>query len=50
MDWTLYALVAMVSHWFRPRYNTRIQMLEFQIRIRGFDSRRLHHFLLALSP
>ena len=33
MDRTVYALVAMMSQWFRPRYNTRIQMLEFQIRM-----------------
>ena len=33
MDRTIYALVAMMSQWFRPRYNTRIQMLEFQIRM-----------------
>ena len=31
MDRTVYALVTMVSQRFRPRYNTRIQMLEFQI-------------------
>ena len=33
MDRTVYALVEMMSQWFRPRYNTRIQMLEFQIRM-----------------